>query len=60
MDNLIPVYKLESSYMSKIYNSGKWVDGINIRKLENALKEYLQVKYVILTNSGTSALLAAY
>ncbi len=43
-----------------MYNSGNWVDGIMIRNLEEKLKEYLNVKYVLLTNNGTSSLLAAY
>lgn len=60
MDRLIPLYKLESSYISKTYNNGKWIDGVYSKRLEEALKEYLRVKYVILTNSGTSSLFAAY
>jgi len=46
----IPVYK----------PGGQWVDGAQMKKLETALKKYLKVKYVVLTNNGTSALLAAY
>lgn len=60
MTFIIPLYKLRSSYISKIYNCGKWIDGINIKRLEYALQKYLNVKYVILTNSGTSALFTAY
>lgn len=56
----IPLYKLDSNYKSSVYNSGKWIDGVKIRELEEKLKEYLGTKYVVLTNSGTSALLAAY
>lgn len=56
----IPLYRLSSSYSSTVYNSGKWVDGIKIKELEEKIKEFLGVKYVVLTNSGTSALLAAY
>ncbi len=58
--NPIPIYRLESINTSRVYNSGKWIDGKNIKTLEEKLKDYLQVRYVILTNSGTSALLAAY
>ena len=60
MSNIIRFYKLDSSYISKTYNSGKWIDGIQIKRLEYELQKYLKVKYVILTNSGTSALLASY
>lgn len=56
----ISVYKLDSAYKSKVYNSGKWVDGELIKQFEEKLKKYLNVKYVVLTNNGTSALLAAY
>lgn len=56
----ITIYKLESNYKSHVYNSGKWVDGFKIKELEEKIKEYLQVKYVVLTNNGTSSLLAAY
>lgn len=56
----IPLNKLQSSYQSQVYNSGLWIDGFCMKELEAKLKEYLGVKYVILTNSGTSALLAAY
>lgn len=56
----IPIYKLQSNYRSRVYNSGKWIDGPKTKELEERLKEYLGVKYVVLTNSGTSALLAAY
>lgn len=60
MNYSIPLYKLDSYYSSKIYNSGKWIDGINIKALEEKIRDYLGVKYVVLANSGTSALLAAY
>lgn len=56
----ITIYKLQSNHRSKVFNSGRWIDGIRMRKLEEKLKEYLGVKYVVLTNSGTSALFAAY
>lgn len=56
----IPIYKLQSNYDSEVYNSGKWVDGPKTKELEEKLKEYLDVRYIVLTNSGTSALLAAY
>lgn len=56
----IPIYKLQTNYRSRTYNSGKWIDGPKTKELEERLKEYLGVKYIILTNSGTSALLAAY
>ena len=56
----IPIYKLQSNYKSTVYNSGKWTNGSKTKELEEKLKEYLNVKYVILTNSGTSALLATY
>jgi len=56
----IPLYKLASQHKSTRYNSGDWIDGIKIKELEEKIKEYLGVKYVILTNSGTSALLACY
>lgn len=56
----IPIYKLQSNYRSVTYNSGKWIDGPKTKELEERLKEYLGVKYIVLTNSGTSALLAAY
>ena len=54
------LYKLNSHYSSNVYNCGKWIDGIKIRELEEKIKKFLAIKYVILTNSGTSALLAAY
>lgn len=56
----IPLYKLASQHKSTRYNSGAWIDGIKIKELEEKIREYLGVKYVILTNSGTSALLACY
>lgn len=56
----IPIYRFGSDYTSRVYNSGKWIDGKYAKILEEKLKEYLGVKYVVLTNSGTSALLAAY
>lgn len=56
----IPLHKLQSSYQSLVYNSGRWIDGACMRELEEKLKKYLGVKYIVLTNSGTSALLAAY
>lgn len=56
----IPIYSINSNFKSKIYGSGKWVDSVMIKALEEKLKEYLNVKYVILTNNGTSSLLAAY
>lgn len=56
----ITIYKLQSRYRSRVYNSGNWIDGPKIRELEEKLKEYLGTKYVVLTNSGTSALFAAY
>jgi len=56
----IPVYKIEVNHYSRVYRSGQWIDGKYMRQLENKLKEYLEVDYVILTNSGSSALLAAY
>ncbi len=58
--NRVPIYKLQSNYKSTVYNSGKWIDGPKTKELEEKLKEYLDVKYVVLTNSGTSALLTAY
>ena len=58
--DIIPIYKLISKHRSSIYNSGKWTDGIKAKELTVKLQEYLDVKHVILTNSGTSALLAAY
>ncbi len=58
--SLIPIYKLVSSFTSNIYNSGQWIDGAKMKELEEKLKEYLHVPYVVLTNNGTSALLAAY
>lgn len=56
----ILVYKLESDFNSRALDSGKWVDGEWMAKLELKIKKYLNVKYVVLTNNGTSALLAAY
>lgn len=56
----ISIYKLGSNYTSDVYNSGKWVDGKKTKELEEKLKEYLHIPYVVLTNNGTSALLAAY
>ena len=58
--NMISLYKLNSGYTSRVYNSGRWIDGKLTRQLEEKLKEYLHVPYIVLTNSGTSALLAAY
>lgn len=60
MIEYIPVYKQQSSYQSKVYNSGNWVNGDCMRALEDKLKDYLGVKYVVLTNSGASSFLAAY
>ncbi|MBC7567002.1 MAG: DegT/DnrJ/EryC1/StrS family aminotransferase [Pedobacter sp.] len=57
---LIRLYKLESTRTSAVYASGLWIDGNAMSRLEKDLSEYLGVKHVILTNSGTSALLAAY
>lgn len=56
----ILLQKLQSSYQSQVYNSGRWVDGACMKELEEKLKAYLGVKYIVLTNSGTSALLATY
>jgi len=56
----ISFYKIQSNFESKIIKSGKWIDGQSMSLLEDKLKKYLNVKYLILTNSGTSALLAAY
>lgn len=56
----IPIYKLNANYTSKVYTSGKWIDGSKIKELEEKIKVFLDIKYVVLTNSGTSALLAAY
>jgi dTDP-4-amino-4,6-dideoxygalactose transaminase len=56
----IPLQKLQSSYQSQVYNSGLWIDGACMKELEDKLRAYLGVKYIVLTNSGTSALLAAY
>ncbi len=56
----ITIYRLESNYKSHVYNSGKWVDGVKIKELEEKIKEYLRAKYVVLTNNGTSSLFAAY
>lgn len=56
----IPIYKLQSSYQSQVYNSGNWIDGPCVKELEAKLKDYLGVKYIVLTSSGTSSLLAAY
>lgn len=58
--DMIPLYSLSSQKKSAVYSSGKWIDGIYTKKVEEKLKNYLKVKHVILTNSGTSALLAAY
>lgn len=56
----IPIYSLQENFQSAVYSSGKWIDGEKMIELENKLKEYLDIPYIILTNSGTSALLAAY
>ncbi|HWS48818.1 MAG TPA: DegT/DnrJ/EryC1/StrS family aminotransferase [Candidatus Methanoperedens sp.] len=56
----ISFYKIQSNFKSHILKSGKWIDGQSMSLLEERLKKYLNVKYLILTNSGTSALLAAY
>lgn len=58
--SVIPIYKLGGNYTSYVYNSGQWVDGEKTKELEEKLKEYLHVPYIVLTNNGTSALLAAY
>lgn len=60
MNYSISLYKLDSHYSSKTYNSGKWIDGNKTKELEEKIKDFLDVEYVILTNSGTSALLTAY
>lgn len=54
------MHKLPVKYQSGVFGSGRWIDGPKMRELEVKLKEYLGVKYLVLTNSGTSALLAAY
>lgn len=56
----ISLYKLPVKYKSKVFGSGRWIDGPKMKRLEEKLKDYLGVKYLILTNSGTSALLAPY
>ncbi|PJC54328.1 MAG: hypothetical protein CO028_02975 [Candidatus Levybacteria bacterium CG_4_9_14_0_2_um_filter_35_21] len=56
----IQIYKVKNNNKSDIYRSGAWIDGSNMKKLEEMLKMYLRTKYVVLTNSGTSALLASY
>ncbi|RIL10255.1 MAG: hypothetical protein DCC75_04740, partial [Proteobacteria bacterium] len=56
----ITLYSLSSDYSSKLYNSGRWIDGAAMRALEERLQDYLGVKFIVLTNSGTSSLLAAY
>jgi len=56
----IQFYKIYSKLKSKSLNSGKWVDGMYMKELENKIAEYLKVKHVILTSNGTTALLAAY
>ena len=57
---MIQMYSLATDITSKSFASGNWIDGEYMRALEDALQKYLDVPYVILTNSGTSALLAAY
>lgn len=59
MDRII-LYKLKVAHQSRVYNSGKWIDGQKIKELEERLQQYLNVKFVVLTNSGTSSLLTAY
>jgi perosamine synthetase len=58
--NRIPYFYLGTSRSSKVYSTGAWVDGVHTRALERELSEYLGMEFVILTNSGTSSLLAAY
>lgn len=60
MKKKILLHKLPVKYQSKVFGSGRWIDGPKMEELEVKLKEYLGVKYLVLTNSGTSALLAAY
>lgn len=56
----IPLYKLTTTNISRIYQTGKWIDGSCMHALEDRLQLYLGSKYVILTSSGTAALLASY
>lgn len=57
---MINIYSLKTNHDPKVLNSGKWIDGENQHNLVKRIMKYLDVKYVILTNSGTSSLLAAY
>ena len=56
----ITIHSLASKNVSMAYSSGQWIDGKQMHRLENELKEYLEVPYIVLTNSGTSALFAVY
>ena len=42
--------------IDKALTSGNWVGGDEIKKFENNIKKYLNVKYVVPVNSGTDAL----
>lgn len=44
---------------TRVLESGRWAEGPEAEKFKDALKEYLGVRHVVLTNSGSSANLAA-
>lgn len=57
---MIKLYDFDTKYTLETINSGKWIDGYFMNEFQEKLKEYFKVDYIILTNSGTSALFAAY
>ncbi len=61
----IPIAKPENDYLAipnleknfiKEFNSGIYVGGDNVKKLESNLSKFLKVKYISSVNSGTDAL----
>ncbi|MDT8716143.1 DegT/DnrJ/EryC1/StrS family aminotransferase [Clostridium sp. 19966] len=57
----LPSIEKYKAYIDEIYSSG-WLtnNGQFVRKLEEKLKEYLGVKYIVLVSNGTLALQIAY
>ena len=57
----LPSKEKYKSYIDKIFNSG-WLtnDGQLVKELENRLKDYLNVKNIVIVSNGTLALQLAY
>lgn len=58
--NPISFYQLSAQHSPTCYSTGAWIDGVHMKRLEKRLQEYFDCEFVLLTNSGTSSLLAAY